>query len=86
MASPLPPTPGKIFRRRSIETCRLPREVHRNTVAEVFRRLPGELLETPRRAFRSRGGGREVFSEEGMEEAREEVREDVKEEAGRWPG
>ena len=48
MASPLPPTPGKVFRR-------LPGELRRNLVAEVFRRRSGGGLEEARRS-----PGREV--------------------------
>ena len=85
MASPLPPTPGKVFRR-------LPGGLWRNMVSEVFRRLPGEasgdfrerLPEVRRRPGRRPGGGQEEAREDFREEAREdsrEAREDSPEEA-----
>ena len=50
VASPLPPTPGKVFRK-------LPGGRWRDMVSEVFRRLLEELPEIPGRAFRRSGGG-----------------------------
>ena len=79
VASPLPPTPGKVFRR-------LPGGLWRNLVAEVFRRLQGEIPETPWRAFRrpggGQGGGQKVAGEESREDSREESREDSRERPG----
>ena len=59
-------------------------------VSETFRRLPGELPETPGRAFRrSRGGHGGAGQEEAREdsrEAREDSREDSREYSREEPG
>ena len=97
VASPLPPTPGKVFRR-------LPGGFRRNLVAEVFRRRSGggqeearrspgrevrEARRTPgrrpgevgRRPGRRPGGGQEEAAEASREDAKEESREDSREES-----
>ena len=83
VASPLPPTPGKVFRR-------LLEGLWRNVVSETFRRLPGELPETPGRAFWRSGGGHggagQEEAREDSREAREDSREDSREYSREEPG